>query len=157
MTTIYLMRHGYAEPSSPAGDASRQLTEDGMERIKWAGLALARAGVQPDVILCSPRVRAHQTAQIMGEALGKAPEVRDSVNFDFEVGVVYNVIEDVGGMDVMFVGHEPTMSATVYALTGGAVVMHPGTVVAIHMSDETGAIEWMLSPVLAEGLGTDLP
>jgi phosphohistidine phosphatase len=153
MTTIYLMRHGYAEPGSAAGDAARRLTEEGAEKVRAMGATLAHADVQPDHLYCSPRVRARQTAELVGAAVGVSLEVRESVNFDFDVRVVYAALEETPGKDIMFVGHEPTMSATVYALTGAAVVMHPGTVVAIQMGELEGAILWMLSPLLGGALG----
>src|SRR5690606_6979608 len=72
---LYLVRHGIAEdPSLQRPDSARALTAPGIERLRLQGRALRRAGFAVDVILSSPLVRAVQTAEILGQTLGIAPQ-----------------------------------------------------------------------------------
>lgn len=156
MPTIYLMRHGYAEKDNPGGDEARELTERGHELVQVAARVLARLETVPTRILCSPRVRAQQTAQHVGEALNITPEVRESVNFNFEVDVVREAIIEFPDDALMFVGHEPTMSEVLGSLSGAAVVMKPGTTACLELKRKArhGALAWLLPPQLAVALGT---
>ena len=55
---LWLLRHGDAEPHATRPDAERHLTERGIEQAKAAGKALAALGVEPEVVLTSPKLRA---------------------------------------------------------------------------------------------------
>jgi phosphohistidine phosphatase len=69
---LYLMRHGLAidreDPECPA-DPRRFLTRKGVERTRSAAMGLRALGVEVDVILSSPYLRAVQTAEIAADAL----------------------------------------------------------------------------------------
>jgi phosphohistidine phosphatase len=69
---IYLMQHG---PSfSRDMDPEESLTPDGEAMIAMAGRGLKRIGLRFDVIVCSTKKRALQTARIVAEQLGFEPE-----------------------------------------------------------------------------------
>lgn len=70
MRTLVLMRHGVAEDDNPGGDASRQLTNEGLERAGLAARGLVALGIRPDVVVSSPLVRCVQTAEIVAAAAG---------------------------------------------------------------------------------------
>lgn len=74
---IYLVRHGVAEERSVKwpDDSKRPLTPDGMSKMKKAARGLDRVGVKIDVILCSPLVRARQTADILSSELDAHPGI----------------------------------------------------------------------------------
>ena len=55
---IWLLRHGDAEDGAGKPDAERDLTEKGERQSRDAGKALKALGVQLDVCLTSPKVRA---------------------------------------------------------------------------------------------------
>ena len=74
---IWLLRHGDAEDGEGKPDAERDLTEKGERQSRDAGKALKRLGVDLDVCLTSPKVRARRTAELACEALG-APIEEDS-------------------------------------------------------------------------------
>ncbi|HET8627975.1 MAG TPA: phosphohistidine phosphatase SixA [Thermomicrobiales bacterium] len=75
---LYLLRHGEAVARGPDGtDESRPLIDAGRAETRQAAGAHARLGVELDLILTSPLVRAQQTASLVAEALrtSRGPEV----------------------------------------------------------------------------------
>jgi phosphohistidine phosphatase len=117
---IWLLRHGEAEDGSP--DADRRLTERGESQARAAGLALAKLGVELDVCLTSPKVRARQTAELACEPLGVEPQDEPRLG-----GGPFDPEELAAGRDeVLLVGHDPDFSAAVHAATGAQVRMKKG-------------------------------
>jgi phosphohistidine phosphatase len=69
---IYLMQHG---PSFAKDvDPEESLTPDGEAQIATAARGLHRMGLRFDVIVCSSKKRAWQTAKMVAEQLGFQPE-----------------------------------------------------------------------------------
>ena len=66
---IWLLRHGDAEDGDGKPDADRDLTEKGERQSVDAGQALKKLGVELDVCLTSPKVRAKRTADLACDAL----------------------------------------------------------------------------------------
>ncbi len=150
---LYFFRHGQAEDAQMPDfdDFTRELTDKGIERTQAAGEAIIRLGVKLTCLYSSPRLRARQTADVLGKVLGVDVIVREEVGFGFHVHTVENLI---AGLDpraeVMFVGHEPDLSATVSAIIGGGeILMKKGGMARVDISDErplNGALVWMLAP-----------
>lgn len=67
--TVTLLRHGTAEESAYR-DWERALTHAGRQEVRDIGEALRQAVPLPDVVVCSPLVRAVQTAELLVAALG---------------------------------------------------------------------------------------
>ena len=61
---IWILRHGDAEAGEGKPDADRDLTEKGERQSVAAGQALKKLGVEIDVCLTSPKVRAKRTAEL---------------------------------------------------------------------------------------------
>jgi phosphohistidine phosphatase len=71
---VYLVRHAIAEEKAASKkDADRALTEEGREKMERTAAGLRAMDVAIDVIASSPLRRARETAEIVGEALGKIP------------------------------------------------------------------------------------
>ena len=122
---IWFLRHGDAEDGSP--DEARRLTGKGRRQSVNAGRALAALGVDLDVCLSSPKIRAVETAELACEALGVEVEEVDALrggNFD---------PEDVaaGRGEVLLVGHEPDFSNAIAAATGARVKLKKGGLAAV--------------------------
>ncbi|MFF3869913.1 SixA phosphatase family protein [Micromonospora sp. NPDC001898] len=66
--TLVLLRHAKAEPPGDGTDGDRQLTARGQADAAAAGAWLARHGLLPDVVFCSPARRTRGTWH--GVALG---------------------------------------------------------------------------------------
>jgi phosphohistidine phosphatase len=134
---IWLLRHGEAEDNA-ADDASRRLTEKGERQSRTAGQALAKLGVELDVCLSSPKVRALDTARLACDALGLEVEQTEALRGgDFDP-------EDVsaGRGNVLLVGHEPDFSRAIQLATGARVDMKKGGLAAI----EDGLVVSLLRP-----------
>ena len=69
---LYFLRHGKAVELSDSGapdDFHRALTAKGVEEMGAEAEAMRQLGIDPDIILTSPLVRARQTATIVAEGL----------------------------------------------------------------------------------------
>jgi phosphohistidine phosphatase len=129
---LYLVRHAKAAPGKP--DELRELTSDGEERAREVGKKLAADGVHPDVILTSPLVRARQTADELGRALGTPVEVDERLAPGATAGGVREAVAGRGEI-VMTVGHQPDCGAIAAELTGGPPPDFPTAgVVAIELA-----------------------
>ena len=124
---IWLLRHGDAEDGAGKSDAERDLTEKGERQSRDAGKALKNLGVELDVCLTSPRVRARRTAELACEPLG-CP-VEEDVRL---AGGDFDPLELAAGRgEVMLVGHEPDFSSAVALVTGSRVKMKKGGIAAL--------------------------
>jgi phosphohistidine phosphatase len=117
---IWFLRHGDAADGSP--DFERPLTDKGERQSRDAGAALAALGVELDICLTSPRVRARETARLACEPLGLEPVLEERLQ-----GGHFDPLEVAAGLaNVLLVGHEPDFSDAIAELTGGRVDMKKG-------------------------------
>jgi phosphohistidine phosphatase len=124
---IWLLRHGDAEDGAGKPDSERDLTEKGERQSRAAGRALKALGVQLDLCITSPKVRARRTAELACEALGTPVEEDDRL-----AGGDFDPLEVAAGRgEVMLVGHEPDFSQAVALATGSRVKMKNGGIAAI--------------------------
>jgi phosphohistidine phosphatase len=123
---IWFLRHGDAEDGQP--DFDRRLTAKGERQSRDAGATLAALGVDLDLCITSPRVRARDTARIACEAYG---EVEVTIDERLQGGE-FDPLELAAGIDnVLLVGHEPDFSDAIGQLTGGRVDMKKGGLAAV--------------------------
>jgi phosphohistidine phosphatase len=119
---IWILRHGDAEAGEGKPDADRDLTEKGEKQSIAAGQALKELGVELDVCLASPKVRAKRTADLACKVLGVDVEEDDRL-----AGGDFDPVELAAGRgEVMLVGHEPDCSQAVALATGSRVKMKKG-------------------------------
>ena len=124
---IWLLRHGDAEEGAGKPDAERELTEKGERQSRDAGRALQALGVELDVCLTSPKVRAKQTAELACQSLDCPIEEDERL-----AGGDFDPLEvSAGRGEVMLVGHEPDFSGAVALVTGSRVKMKKGGVAAL--------------------------
>jgi phosphohistidine phosphatase len=124
---IWLLRHGDAENGSGKPDADRDLTEKGERQSREAGKALKALGVQLDICLTSPKVRAKRTAELACAELGVPVEEDDRLG-----GGDFDPLELAAGRgEVILVGHEPDFSQAIALATGSRVKMKKGGIAAI--------------------------
>ena len=146
---LYLFRHGKAEPAGESGDDARELTAQGREDVRRTAEALARSGVKPDAIAASPLVRARQTAEIAGQALGLAWQTDDRLRPGATLGHVLAMLAAGQWQGIMLVGHEPYLSAMVHQLTGGRVRMRTAGIARVdleRLEPGAGVLVWLASP-----------
>ena len=124
---IWLLRHGDAEDGAGKPDAERELTEKGERQSRNAGKALKALGVELDVCLTSPKVRAKRTAELACESLDCPVEEDERL-----AGGDFDPLEvSAGRGEVMLVGHEPDFSSAVALVTGSRVKFKKGGVAAL--------------------------
>jgi phosphohistidine phosphatase len=132
-STLWLLRHGDAEPAAAGGDDfGRRLTARGEQEASAAGLALAGMGVDPEHVFTSPRVRARDTALLACSHLGVKPLIHEPLAGDFdERGAAELAAATADEAALLLVGHEPDLSRLVAALTGARVELRKGGMAAI--------------------------
>jgi len=150
---LYFLRHGIAADVGPdgTGDAGRPLTSEGTTKMKTAARGMRRLGIQPDLLLTSPLVRAHQTAEIVARALDLELVLADAL----APGCTVDRLRELLGQHrdaerVMVVGHEPDFSEMISSLTGGSRISLKkgglGRVDLEMLSDGDGTLVWLLPP-----------
>lgn len=154
---LYFLRHGIAQPGDDdTPDFKRALTASGIARTRQAARLLKALDVDIDRLYTSPLIRARQTADIVGQALGTAVQVRKEVAPGFNVQHVEALTRALGHDDtVLFVGHEPDFSRTISALVGGRVVMKKGGLARVDViayQPLVGQLVWLIAPKLLAGL-----
>ena len=133
---IWLLRHGEAADGHP--DDDRPLTEKGEEQARAAGAALAKLGVEIELCLSSPKLRAADTARLACESLGVEVTVEPRLK-----GGPFDPEELVGdAQEALLVGHDPDFSAAVHAATGAQVRMKKGGLAGL----ERGELKVLLRP-----------
>lgn len=159
---LYLIRHAIAEEESPSGeDSQRELTDKGAKKMRLIAKGLRTLGVEFDLILSSPYIRAVQTAEILSEVFKKKKFVLS--NHLMPAGDMDLLIAEINEKytvdSLAIVGHEPYLSGLVSLLTaGGAPVemtFKKGSVCYLSTDDlhhtRKATLEWLLTPgVLVE-------
>ena len=113
---LFLVRHAEAAPGEP--DALRELTPAGHDQARALGMELAANGIRPAVILTSPLVRARQTAEAVGRAVGVPVEIDERLGPGATVAGVEEAV-DGRGETVLAIGHQPDCGRIAAELTGG--------------------------------------
>jgi phosphohistidine phosphatase len=163
--TLYVLRHGVAEDTSPEGDdGSRRLTPGGRRKIYAEARGMWALGLRFDLILTSPLARAAETAAILSDVYGGDPAPRDFPPLAQGVPPVETVraLRPYARHEhVVIVGHEPGLSGVVsFVLTGSPdgfrLALKKGGLVAVEAHDlgrRAGAtLLWMLAPRQLRGL-----
>lgn len=115
---LLLFRHGIAEPAgdvqsgSGLDDFDRRLTPRGIQRTAAAIKGLVRVADRPEVILTSPKLRATQTAGILGDAYDMVPQAVPAMGGESVMDILAALRKRTEHRVIM-VGHEPTLSKLV--------------------------------------------
>jgi phosphohistidine phosphatase len=110
---LVIVRHAEAAAGQP--DELRTLTPEGREQARRLGEQLRTEGISPDAIVCSPLLRARETATALG--LGE-PEVDDRLAPGATPDDVRAVAEGRGAT-VVVGGHQPDCGRAAAALGAG--------------------------------------
>ncbi len=158
---LYLLRHGDAgerDASNYTSDAARALTPKGIKRTRQLANALRQMEISFDVILTSPLIRAHQTAEIVARSLGLEKQLRNASQLapDHPLTDVVALIQGVPAktQTLLLVGHEPGLSRLISLLcTGGTnlgLTLKKGGLCRLELSEvksgPCATLEWLLSP-----------
>jgi phosphohistidine phosphatase len=151
---LYLLRHADAgDPMAwPGDDDERPLSAKGRRQARRLGSLLADIGWRPDVILTSPKVRAADTARLVGRAVDVKPDADDRLASAFELGDIGSLLAaHPEARRVVLVGHDPDFSAVASTLTGAAIELRKGAIARIDLTDTRpaagqGALRWLIPP-----------
>lgn len=120
LMNVYILRHAEAvEGKIKIPDEWRYLTEKGRKQTNTVAKRLGKGGLKSCLIVSSPLVRAVQTAQIVGEKIGKKCQVE--INGLLMPGSDITELADSlfarkGVENIMLVGHEPQLGGLIAAL-----------------------------------------
>ncbi|MBN1460764.1 MAG: phosphohistidine phosphatase SixA [Armatimonadetes bacterium] len=130
---LYFLRHGEAEPTPMAdSDADRALTQRGRHDVTAAAQLAKRTRICPAAIYTSPLLRARQTGEILADVFGVAATAARQLASGPSLGDLQDLVSDSGCHRILFVGHEPYLSAIVQTLTGGRVKMRTANLAHVH-------------------------
>ena len=126
MRRLILLRHAKTENDAPSGrDQDRRLDKRGQSDAAEIGGWIGRHPPFPDSVLVSPAVRAHQTWDIVREAmkdLGREPQVELLPElYGADPSQLLQAIRAASATDprrLMVVGHNPGMHELALALAG---------------------------------------
>jgi len=154
--SLHLLRHADAgDPEKWQGDdAARPLSEKGARQAERLGRHLKAVEFEPDAIISSPKVRALETAEIVGRALGVSAAVDDRLAGSLDPAAVAAILRDAGGPSKpVIVGHDPDFSELLAELTGAPnLTMKKGAIARVDLARGVrpgeGALRWLLPPDL---------
>lgn len=123
---LILMRHAETESgASYAEDSLRPLTEHGRNTQRRVGQNMCKLDIRPDIVLCSPRLRAQQTAELTVDGLEVDPVIETEQILDggYAVDQLLNILSKrISGLSldctILCVGHVPDMGIWMNALLG---------------------------------------
>jgi phosphohistidine phosphatase len=156
MSTLFLLRHAHAgDPARWTDDDSlRPLSDKGRRQSERIGRLLAAIDEAPDLLITSPKVRAAQTAEIVGAAL-KVPVVEDRrLAGSLDLDVIGEILAAAGpAVRPCLVGHDPDFSSLLGELLGVAEVpMRKGALARVdfegRLSTGRGLLRYLVPPEL---------
>ncbi|MDB6111567.1 MAG: phosphohistidine phosphatase SixA [Pedosphaera sp.] len=158
---LFILRHAIAEAKTPTKrkpDSERRLTPEGEKKMCRIAKGMKTAGLEFDLILSSPYVRAKQTAQIvanifkMQNALELSPQLAPPGN-------PRKLIDELNvartrHRSVLLVGHEPYLSRLISLLLSGdtSLMINLKKGGLCKLTAETlkygrcATLEWLLTP-----------
>ena len=165
---IYLIRHAIAvEAGTPEyeQDSERPLTEKGRKKMRQIARGLRTLGVELDLILSSPYVRARETAEILAEVFKMKKKIAFSESLTPAADpalLIPEISEKYSVESIALIGHEPHLSTLIGALTtenttlgitlkkGGVCYLEADD---LHHTDHRATLEWLLTPGILVEIG----
>ena len=153
---LYLLRHAHAgDPATWEGpDDVRPLSPKGEKQAERLARFLAGIEFRPDAIITSPKVRAAQTAEIVGQRLEIPIGVDDRLAGGLDLAAIEAILRDAGDpARPVLVGHDPDFTSLVEILCGtGNVPMRKGALARIDVRRPIaaggGELRWLVPPDL---------
>jgi phosphohistidine phosphatase len=158
---LYIIRHAIAVDegtSDYASDSERPLTDKGRKKMRQIAKALRHLGVEFDLILSSPYVRACETAEIVADVFKMKNKLffSDHLIPEGNPELLIGEINEKHTVDSLaIVGHEPHLSALIGLLIADTakieITLKKGGVCHLsaddlHHHDHRATLEWLLPP-----------
>ena len=152
---LYLLRHAHAgDPAKWHGDdAARPLSSKGEDQAGRLGAFLAQHGFEPGAIVTSPKLRALQTAAIVGAALGVEAHVDERLGRPLDLAGLSELLADARATRTVVVGHDPDFSDLAAELAGAPELpMRKGALARfdtdLPLRPGRAILRWLLPPDL---------
>lgn len=158
---LYFLRHGPAgdrgDPRYP-DDRLRPLDPDGRRKMKLVAAGMRILGLEMEVWLSSPLLRARQTAEIAAGAFRARKKIAwlDELAPEGSPRKLVDRLrrEHAGAGNILLVGHEPLLSATMGFLLAGqtnlSLVLKKGGLALLTtealVCGPCARLEWLLTP-----------
>lgn len=158
MTTLTFLRHATAQDRTlPIPDEARQLVDKGKRQMQRVASFCTTHDLIPSLLLCSPLVRAQQTAQLLQQHLRGCPPAQtvpwlagtepDAIRAELEKLAVN------GQDDLWLVGHEPDFSEIISRLLGNQATLikvKKASLIRLEMDWATGVgtLQWSIPNTL---------
>lgn len=143
---VHLVRHAEAvDRSTELPEEHRYLTQRGRNRFRKVATSLKKSGMDPDLILTSPLVRAVQTAEILAQRLKFKGELQvlAPLAHGFQPEDFYLLLKSFPqAREIALVGHEPEFGALARELLSAkdACTLNKGATITFKMNrDGAGA------------------
>jgi len=122
MKTLFILRHAKSSWKDPGlSDFERPLNRRGQRAAETLGQHFRKEEIVPDLVLCSPAVRARETIEI----ILKTAKWRTEVRYDeriYEAGAMrlFEVVSQIENdrKTALLVGHNPGLEELLQLLTG---------------------------------------
>ncbi len=119
---LLLLRHAKSDWPDDVPDQERPLAPRGRREAPLVGRWLHEHGPMPDLVFCSPALRARQTWELVAQELPTAPQVKfEGRVYDAGVSQLLALIGETADSitTLLLVGHNPSMEALADVLAGG--------------------------------------
>lgn len=150
---LHLLRHADAgDPARwPGPDEARPLSGKGRLQAERLGRLLVAAGFETDALISSPKIRAVQTAEPVGRALGIEVRVDERLAGGLDGPTAAAILADAGNpRRPVLVGHDPDFSWLLSALVGAEIGMKKGAMARVDVAGEldegAGTLRWLITP-----------
>lgn len=159
---LYLIRHAIAVEEYE-DDSQRPLTDKGRKKMRSIAKGLRALGVEFDLILSSPYVRAAETAEILADVFKMKKEVQFSENLvpsGSPEALIAEMNQKYNAGSVALVGHEPFLSSLVGLLVADNpntdITLKKGGVCSLSADDlhhtRKASMDWLLTPGILVGI-----
>lgn len=155
---IYIIRHAITEDEGPEKeDNQRSLTGKGAKKMRQIAKGLRNLGVDFDLILSSPYLRAKETAEILADVFKIKQEIAYSDHLipagDPEL-LIAEINEKYTVDTIAIIGHEPQLSTLISLLAAQAspieITLKKGGVCRLTADDlhhnRRATLEWLITP-----------
>lgn len=157
---LYLMRHAIAEArdaSAYPDDSQRPLSTPGRRKMTKIASGLKELGLDFDLILSSPYLRARETAEIMAKRFGLKNRLLFSDHLS-PLGQADQLIAEIRAQymveNLLLVGHEPYLSSLISMLLAGKagleITMKKGGLCCLSVTElryaQCATLEFLLTP-----------
>ncbi len=165
---LFLLRHGLAVERGTPGfedDATRPLTTKGEKQLRKTCAALRKMGLDFDLILSSPLIRAKQTAKIVAKELKLKKRLKYSDALK-PGGDAKKLIAELNHLKpasekILLVGHEPDLSELISLLVTGGLELQldfkKGGVCKLELetlrAGKCATLAWLLTPKQMRAMG----